>query len=147
MPDDSPDSSSSTGEQSMPLEYSPRILRRPISMPSGIVVPTVASGTRSPTAMLKAPHHTSTGSRSPRVDGDPLDLLGVGVLAQLEHPGHDDAVEALPEVDLVLDGHAEHGEVVGDPLDRRVDRREVAQPGQQDLHREASDRLVSPSTP
>src|SRR5262245_31960836 len=65
MPAPSSDSSSSFGEHSIPSETSPSIFRRPISRPSGINVPTVASGTRSPMAMLKAPHQTSTGSGPP----------------------------------------------------------------------------------
>ncbi len=40
----------------MPLDHSPRTLRRAISIPLGMTVPRVANGTRSPTAMLKAPH-------------------------------------------------------------------------------------------
>ena len=44
------------------------------------------------------------------------------------------AVEAATEVDLLLHGHAEHREVVADPLDGRVERREVTEPGEEDLH-------------
>ena len=65
MPPGSAPKPISTGEQSMPFDDSPRILRRPIFMPFGIVVPTVASGTRSPTCMLKAPHQIWSGSPSP----------------------------------------------------------------------------------
>ncbi len=65
MPPDSAPKPISTGEQSMPFEGSPRIFRRPIFMPFGMVVPTVASGTRSPTCMLNAPHHTWSDSPSP----------------------------------------------------------------------------------
>ena len=54
-------SPSSRVEQSIPFDQTPAILRRPISMPSGITVPMVARGTRSPAAMLKAPQPISSG--------------------------------------------------------------------------------------
>ena len=56
---------SSADEHSIPLDHSPRILRRAISMPSGMVEPRVASGTRSPTSMLKAPQQICRASPSP----------------------------------------------------------------------------------
>ncbi len=55
----------SVGEHNMPLDHSPRILRRTISMPSGMTVPSVARGTRSPTDMLKAPQQIWRASPSP----------------------------------------------------------------------------------
>ena len=58
-------SPSSREEQSIPFDQTPAILRRPISMPLGITVPMVASGTRSPACMLKAPQPISSGSPSP----------------------------------------------------------------------------------
>ena len=60
MPDWSVPMPNSAGEQSIPSEGSPRILRRPIRIPPGSVEPTRARGTRSPTAMLKAPQQTWT---------------------------------------------------------------------------------------
>ena len=65
MPSASVPISNSAGEQIMPSESWPRIFRRPICRPPGMVVPTVASGTRSPTAMLKAPQQTCRNSPSP----------------------------------------------------------------------------------
>ena len=65
MPAWSPPRPSSRAEHSMPLDHSPRSLRRPISMPFGMVVPTVASGTRSPAAMLNAPQAICRASPSP----------------------------------------------------------------------------------
>ena len=56
---------SSRGEHSIPSLAMPRILRRPIVRPSGIVVPSVASGTTSPACMLNAPHHDVERSPSP----------------------------------------------------------------------------------
>ncbi len=53
---------SSLPEQSMPLETTPRSLRRPISKPPGRMAPTGASGTRSPTSKLLAPQTISSGS-------------------------------------------------------------------------------------
>ena len=41
------------------------------------------------------------------VDVDQLDPVGVGVGPQVEHPGHDDAVEPLADAVDRLDGHAE----------------------------------------
>ena len=58
IPAASLDNPSSAAEHSMPSESMPRIPRRRISRPSGIFVPSVASGTRSPLCMLNAPHHT-----------------------------------------------------------------------------------------
>ena len=57
-PDDSSLSPSSTSEHNMPSESIPKMPRRAIFMPFGIVVPSVASGTTSPSLMLVAPHHT-----------------------------------------------------------------------------------------
>ena len=87
----------STGEQSMPFDGSPRILRRPIFMPFGIVVPTVASGTRSPTCMLKAPHHTWSGSPSPVSTSTRCTWFGVGMRPQREHLRDDHAVDRLAD--------------------------------------------------
>jgi hypothetical protein len=56
------------------------------------------------------------------------------MLAQLEHAGHDDAFETAAEVALLLDSHAEHGEVMTDALGWCVDRREVTEPREEDLH-------------
>ncbi len=56
---------SSLAEHSMPLDHSPRILRRAISMPSGITVSSVASGTRMPTSRLEAPQAICNASPSP----------------------------------------------------------------------------------
>ena len=77
---------SSRGEQSMPFDHSPRILRRPISMPFGIMVPRVASGTRSPAAMLNAPQHDLERLAVAGVDVDQLDLVGVGMRPQVAAP-------------------------------------------------------------
>jgi hypothetical protein len=56
---------SSVGEHNMPSLAIPRILRRWMSRPSGITVPSVASGTTSPASMLNAPHHTCRSTPSP----------------------------------------------------------------------------------
>ena len=56
---------SSRAEQSMPSDGMPRMPRDPIVRPSGIVVPTVASGTTSPGAKFDAPHHTWCSTPSP----------------------------------------------------------------------------------
>ena len=65
MPEWSAPRPSSAEEHSIPLDHSPRILRRAISMPSGMVEPRVASGTRSPAAMLKAPQQIWRASPFP----------------------------------------------------------------------------------
>jgi hypothetical protein len=41
------------------------------------------------------------------VDVDQLDPVGVGVGTQVEHPGHDDAVEPFAQAVERLDGHAQ----------------------------------------
>ena len=48
-------SPSSRAEHSIPFDQTPPILRRPISMPFGITVPMVASGTRSPACHVEGP--------------------------------------------------------------------------------------------
>ena len=60
MPSWSSESSSSRPEQSIPLEATPFILRRPMANPPGRTAPTGARGTRSPTSKFQAPHTTST---------------------------------------------------------------------------------------
>ena len=65
MPPPSAPKPSSAAEQSMPFDHSPRSLRRSIRSPVGMVVPNVASGTRSPTAMLNAPQQICSASPSP----------------------------------------------------------------------------------
>ena len=65
MPSWSSPRPSSLAELSMPLDHSPRILRRAISMPSGITVPIVASGTRMPGSRLEAPQAICSASPSP----------------------------------------------------------------------------------
>ena len=56
----SSDNPSSLPEQSIPSEVTPRILRRPISIPPGSTVPTGASGTRSPSLKFQAPQTISS---------------------------------------------------------------------------------------
>ena len=56
---------SSTSEHNMPSESMPRIPRRAMSMPFGILVPRVAKGTTSPGCIFVAPHHTWRSSPSP----------------------------------------------------------------------------------
>src|ERR1700678_2645443 len=58
-------SASSGAEHSIPLDHSPRSLRRPISRPLGITLPIVANGTRSPGFMLNAPQQICSASPSP----------------------------------------------------------------------------------
>ena len=65
MPAASSPNPSSAAEHSIPSLAMPRILRRPISRPSGMVAPMVARGTTSPASMLNAPHHTCSGAPSP----------------------------------------------------------------------------------
>ena len=64
-PDDSSLRPSSTSEHNMPSESIPKMPRRAICMPFGIVVPSVASGTTSPSLMFVAPHHTWRSTPSP----------------------------------------------------------------------------------
>ena len=62
MPSWSEPKPSSAAEQHMPLDISPRISLCEISIPSGMTVPMVANGIRSPTDMLNAPQQTCIGS-------------------------------------------------------------------------------------
>ena len=64
-PEASSEMPSSTGEHSIPSESIPRMPRREISRPSGMRVPSVASGTTSPGPMLVAPHQTWRSVPSP----------------------------------------------------------------------------------
>ena len=65
MPSASSLSPSSAPEQHMPKESWPRMARRRISTPPPSTAPTRARGTKSPTAMLKAPQQTWTASPRP----------------------------------------------------------------------------------
>jgi hypothetical protein len=69
------------------------------------------------------------------IDVDQLDLVCVGVRARRQHPGDDDAIEALTERLELFDGHAEVAEVLADLDGITLDRREVLEPGEKDLHR------------
>ena len=69
------------------------------------------------------------------IDVDELDLVGVGVRARRQHPSDDDAIESLAQPIELLDGHAEVAEVLADLDGIALDRREVLEPGEKDLHR------------
>ena len=97
MPPASPGRPSSGGEHSIPFDHSPRILRRAISMPFGIVVPTVASGTRSPSAMLNAPQQICSGSPSPASTSTSWMRSASGCARESQHTRDDDAVEPLAD--------------------------------------------------
>ena len=134
----------SVAEQSIPLDHSPRILRRSMAMPSGMVVPSVASGIRSPAAMLKAPQTICSGLAVARVDVDQLDPVGVRMGLGLQHPGDDDAVQPLAEPHPLLDRRAEvvqrlrqHVDVVGQV------RRELPHPGEEHFHQNCSRKRTS----
>ena len=135
MPAWSSPSPSSRGEHSMPFDHSPRILRRPISMPLGMTVPTVASGTRSPAAMLNAPHPICRASPSPASTSTSWMRSALGWGRGGQHPGDDDAVEPLAQHVELLDGQTEVAQVLADALGVALDGGEVPEPGQEDLHR------------
>ena len=135
MPSWSSPRPSSRVEQSMPFDQTPAILRRPISMPLGITVPMVASGTRSPAAMLKAPQPISSGWPSPASTMTWWILLAPSIGARLEHLGDDDAVEPLADPLQLLDRHAEVAHLLAERDGVALERGEVAQPGEEDLHR------------
>ena len=144
MPPPSPGRPISGGEHNMPFDHSPRFLRRAISMPLGITVPMVASGTRSPTAMLNAPQQICSASPSPASTSTSWMRSASGMRAQLEHPRHDDAVEPLPDELHLLDRRSERAERVADR--RRIVgeiRRELAQPREEDLHQNCSRKRMS----
>ena len=102
---------------------------------SGMTVPTVASGTRSPAAMLNAPHPTSSGWPSPASTMTRWILLAPSIGRVLEHPGDDDAVEALADPLELLHRHAEVAHLLAERDGVALERGEVAQPGEEDLHR------------
>jgi hypothetical protein len=68
------------------------------------------------------------------VDIDQVDLVGVGVRARGEDPGHDDPAEPLADAVELLDGRAEVAELLADGLGVALDGGEVPQPRQKDLH-------------
>ena len=82
----------------MPFDHSPRSLRRSIFMPSGI------DGAERGQRHEVADGHVERAAADLQrlavaaIDVDQLDLVGVRVGPQVEHPGDDDAVEALAEV-------------------------------------------------
>ena len=137
----------SVAEQSIPLDHSPRILRRSMAMPLGMVVPSVASGIRSPAAMLKAPQHDLQRLAVAGVDVDQLDPVGVGMGLGLQHPGHDDAVQPLAEPHPLLDRRAEVVQRLGQHVDVVGQiRRELPHPGQEHLHQNCSRKRMSDVT-
>jgi hypothetical protein len=69
------------------------------------------------------------------VDVDEVDLVGVGVGPGGEHPGDDDAAEALAQHVERLDGQPEVGQALAQVGRVALDRREVTEPGEKDLHR------------
>ncbi len=129
----SSDSPSSLPEQSIPWLSTPRRLACWMVGPPGNVVPTVASGTRSPTWKFFAPQ--TTCSRSPTGvhlgDGQ---LLGVRVRrgggdARHHHPG-----ERLGRPVHPLDLQARPRQTAGELVRTRQRRDEVGQPLGGDLH-------------
>ena len=66
---------------------------------------------------------------------DQADAVGVGVLADLQHAGDDDAVEALAEQRDRLELHAQLGQLRGDLVGLALDGSELTEPGEEDLHR------------
>jgi hypothetical protein len=61
--------------------------------------------------------------------------VGIRVGPRLEHPGHDDPVEPLADALQRLDRRPEVAHLLAE-LDRvAFERRELAQPRQEDLHR------------
>ena len=71
----------------------------------------------------------------PLVDVDELDLVGIGVRAEVEHLGEHDPIDDLADDLRLLDGEAECGQRLSEHDRITVDvGRELAQPGQGDLH-------------
>ena len=81
----------------MPLDSTPRILRRPIAKPPGSTAPTGARGTRSPTSKLKAPQTISSGP-CPGVDDDAADPVGPLNGIDLGDQAHHDVFEAFADL-------------------------------------------------
>ena len=69
------------------------------------------------------------------VDDDQVDLVGALDRPRLEHPGDDDAVEALADPLQLLDRHAEVAHLLAERDGVALERGEVTQPGEEDLHR------------
>jgi hypothetical protein len=68
------------------------------------------------------------------VDHHALDALGLGVLAQVGHPGNHDPAQVLADPLHRLDRHAEDRHRLAERGRLVVERRELPEPGQQDLH-------------
>jgi hypothetical protein len=121
-------------ELSMPLDHSPRILRRAISMPSGITVPIVASGTRMPGSRLEAPQAICSASPSPASTSTRRMRSASGVGPDVEHLGNDDALQVGANRLDRLDRQAQAAARLGDQ--RRVVGQvgELGHPGQNDSH-------------
>ena len=77
-------------------------------------------------------HHDPLDSAS--VDPSQAELLGIRMVSNLEHPGHQDPVQALPWTHDGFNMHPAEGEQVAEVLRRQLDRAEFAKPGQDDPH-------------
>ena len=140
----SPMPSSSTA-QIMPSEIRPYFFAAVISKPPGRIAPGVANATRSPALKLVAPQITPVsvvrvGGQLGVADGDPAvpdRLLELGQLLDREDLGDDDAADVVADLLDRLDLEAGRGEPPADLLrvDRRGDRRVLAQPGNGYSHR------------
>ena len=134
----------------MPFETTPRISRaaerfgerRPRVAPGG------ASGTRSPGRHVpNADDHLELAR--PRLHAGQAQGVAVRVVADLDHPGDDDAGDPLPRTLDRLDLRALAREQLRQLLGRQVGRAQLPQPGQDDLHAAPSNRSrnrTSPST-
>ena len=84
--------------------------------------------------MLNAPHPISQRLAVAGVHDHLVDLVGALDGPGLEHPRHDDAVESLADPIELLDRHAEIAHLLPERDRVPLERREVAQPREQDLH-------------
>ena len=79
-------------------------------------------------------HDLAGGPAVTHVDLDELHLVGVGMGAGGDHPGHDHPVEPLPHPLHTLDHQPQAGQGAGQPVDVVPKGREVTQPREGNFH-------------
>ena len=109
-----------------------------MTRPSGIAVPGVASGTTSPACMLNAPHHTWRSTPVAGVDVDTVDLRRVGVPFGAQDAGGDDTGDGGADVDRSPRPRGRDRSCVARWRRCRRRRRELVEPGVDDLHQNCS---------
>ncbi len=108
-----------------------------MAMPFGMTAPKRGQGCEIADGHVEGA--TGDLQRAPvaRVDVDELDLVGVGMGAQGQHPGHHDALQTAADTGHPFDDQSEVGEHRGQLVGIAIDRGEVAEPGKGNEHQDS----------